>query len=104
VHEFDPGATIVTVKRYRIAGRVQGVGFRAFVQRHGREMGLSGWVRNLDDGTVEALVEASEEAHALFEGLLREGPSYSRVQMVLVVDEIEPEALAPGFSVRFDGG
>lgn len=91
------------VRRYRVSGRVQGVGFRAFVWRRAGELGVTGWVRNLADGSVEALVEASADGHHRFERLLREGPRSARVEFVLVVDEIDPPALPPGFSIVRDG-
>ena len=46
-------------KNLRILGRVQGVGFRFYMQRKARELGLTGWVRNRLDGSVEAVVRAS---------------------------------------------
>jgi acylphosphatase len=92
------------IKRYRIMGRVQGVGYRAFVLRKARELGLNGWVRNRGDGTVEALVDASQAHHATLENLLRDGPRYADVRMVLVVDEIEQSPLTGGFTVTFEGG
>ena len=92
------------VKRYRVAGKVQGVGFRAFVLRCSRELALKGWVRNVSDGSVEALVDASESHHAAFENLLKEGPRYSDVQLVLVVDELDQSPLPEGFTVTHERG
>lgn len=85
-------------------GRVQGVGFRAFVLRRARQLGLNGWIRNLGDGSVEALVEASEVHHVAFEDVLREGPRSSVVQLVLVVDETEHPPLPDGFTVTYEKG
>ena len=48
------------IKRYQVVGRVQGVGFRAFTLRRAQKIGVDGWVRNLADGTVEALAEGTE--------------------------------------------
>jgi len=48
--------------RVLVSGRVQGVGFRYSASRHARMLGLTGWVRNLDDGRVELLAEGSEDA------------------------------------------
>ena len=92
------------VKRYRIAGRVQGVGYRAFVLRQAHMLGVEGWVRNLDDGTVEALVDASETHHTAFEKMLKEGPRMAEVQLVLVVDELDQSRLPAGFSVSHERG
>ena len=86
------------VRRYLVSGRVQGVGFRAFVWRVATELGLAGWVRNNADGTVELLVEASERAHSHLERRLSEGPRWAEVARVEVEDE--PGAvLGPGFKI-----
>lgn len=65
-----------------ISGRVQGVFFRDNTRRWASSLGLSGWVRNLPDGRVEALVEGEKEKIQSLEGRLREGPPMSRVENV----------------------
>ena len=65
-----------------ISGRVQGVFFRDHTRRWAASMGLSGWVRNLPDGRVEALVEGEKEKILSLEGRLKEGPPLSRVVSV----------------------
>ena len=60
-------------RRYVVSGRVQGVGFRYFTQDAALREGVTGWVRNLPDGRVEALVEG-EEAVTRLERALRSGP------------------------------
>ena len=65
-----------------VHGRVQMVGFRAFVIRHAGGSGLSGTVRNLDDGSVEAVLEGSAPAVQRMVDLLHEGPSHARVKRV----------------------
>ena len=99
----DPDRARV-VKRYRVAGRVQGVGYRAFVLRQTRQLALRGWVRNLSDGTVEALVDASEAHHAAFEILLREGSRHAEVTLVLVVDEPNQPPMPEGFTIAHERG
>jgi acylphosphatase len=92
----------MSVRRYRVTGRVQGVGFRYFVYREATTMGIDGWVRNRADGTVEALVAASDEDHAILRCRLEQGPRISRVTAVEEVDELD-EAVTPGFEIRQDG-
>jgi acylphosphatase len=75
--------------RLRLTGRVQGVGFRWFVRQAARELGLAGRVRNLPDGSVEALAAGDSAALASFGERLREGPPGARVA------KIEEQELAP---------
>jgi acylphosphatase len=65
-----------------VHGRVQMVGFRAFVITHAEDAGLSGTVRNQPDGTVEAVLEGPGPDVDRMLGLLRQGPSHARVERV----------------------
>jgi acylphosphatase len=65
-----------------VHGDVQGVGFRYFVQRKARALGLAGWVRNNDDGTVEVVAEGMPDALTELERALGEGPRMARVSRV----------------------
>ena len=62
-----------------VRGRVQGVGFRWFVRERARALGLTGWVRNRQDGTVEVLAVGDDVALQELRALLRAGPSGARV-------------------------
>jgi acylphosphatase len=73
-----------SARRYLISGRVQGVGFRFFTRQTARELGLTGWVKNLADGRVEAVAVGPEGALDDFEGRLRQGPRSGRVSDVAV--------------------
>ena len=73
-------------KQIVVYGRVQGVGFRYFVQHVGDRMGLCGNVRNCPDSTVEIVVEGDAGKMADFIKQVETGPSLSRVQRVEVVD------------------
>jgi len=86
--------------RFRVRGRVQGVGYRWHAVRAARAEGLSGWVRNLPDGTVEALAAGDDTALARFRAALASGSPASSVD---AVEEIEGSAagLEPG---RFEIG
>ena len=85
-------------RRFVISGRVQGVGFRYFTQDTARREGVTGWVRNLPDGCVEALAEGDVEAVTRVERALRIGPRGARVERVYVDDE-EPTGAYTTFSV-----
>ena len=61
-------------RRAVVSGSVQGVGFRFFAERAARDAGVTGWVRNRSDGTVETLVEGEEGAVARYLERLRSGP------------------------------
>jgi acylphosphatase len=85
-------------RRFVISGRVQGVGFRWFAQDAATREGVTGWVRNLTDGRVEAWVEGESEAVTRMERALRSGPPGARVQQV-VVDIEDPSGGYKGFSI-----
>lgn len=70
--------------RVLISGRVQGVGFRYFAQRHGAALGLSGLVRNTTSGEVEVLAEGPRDALHDLIALLREGPRMAFVAHIAV--------------------
>jgi acylphosphatase len=67
-----------------VRGSVQGVGFRYFIQRKARQLGLRGWVRNNDDGTVELLAEGSRSDLEQLMMAAEEGPRMARVHRVEV--------------------
>jgi acylphosphatase len=76
----------VRARRAIVTGRVQGVGYRFFAERAARELGVRGWVRNLPDGSVEAVAEGEDEAIARFLERLRRGPLGSRVEALAEED------------------
>lgn len=79
------------VCHYLVKGRVQGVGFRWFVQREASEIGLKGWVRNTDDGCVEIVAAGEAEDLAELKGALRKGSRGSRVDAVIEHELAESE-------------
>ena len=81
----------------RISGRVQGVGYRDWTQRKATELGLSGWVRNLASGEVEAVFSGPAEAVDAMLAACRRGPQFARVDDVKIA---ETEPAGGGFSVR----
>jgi acylphosphatase len=81
-----------------VTGRVQGVFFRDRTQREAYRLGVAGWVRNREDGAVEARLEGPPDAVAALVRWCRHGPRHAHVVDVRVTD-VEPEGLE-GFSVR----
>ncbi len=77
----------MTRVRVRVSGRVQGVFFRASCAERADELGLSGWIRNVSGGAVEAVFEGTESAVAQMVGWCREGPPLARVDRIDVIDE-----------------
>lgn len=83
---------------YRVRGRVQGVGFRYFVEQAANAVGLRGWVRNDDDGAVEVYAVGTPDQLSEISGLLRKGP---RLAEVRGVDETEAAVEKhSGFQIR----
>lgn len=72
----------------RITGRVQGVGFRIAAVRHAHMLGITGWVRNADDGAVEALLQGPHDQVDRMLSWLHMGPPAARVQEVASQEEI----------------
>jgi acylphosphatase len=85
-------------RRVVVHGKVQGVFFRDSTQRLAGTHGVAGWVRNRDDGTVEAVFEGTPDAVGALVEFAAEGPPDARVERVDAHDE-DPEGLT-GFAVR----
>ena len=77
----------------RITGAVQGVGYRAWTEQAARQRGLSGWVRNRRDGSVEALISGPDEKVSDMLGYFWQGPPASRVERVEAEPATEPMQL-----------
>jgi acylphosphatase len=88
----------MVAKHVRITGLVQGVFFRAWTREEAQRDGVSGWVRNCDDGSVEAHLEGELNAVRWLIDKLAYGPKGARVDNIHVTDA-EPENLS-GFAVR----
>jgi acylphosphatase len=91
--------SIRVCRHYHVVGRVQGVWFRGTTQDQARQLGLSGWVRNCEDGSVEAVACGSREALDKFRSWLHRGPRAARVDRV---DEAEASDAPEGddFTIR----
>lgn len=85
--------------RFLVSGMVQGVGFRWFVARHARSLGLSGYARNLPDGRVEVVVNGPDQRLPELERLLLAGPANARVEQVERSDEPAPFPVGNSFDI-----
>jgi acylphosphatase len=90
---------MVIARRFVVSGHVQGVGFRWFVKDRASLEGVHGYVQNLPNGRVEAIVEGDEEAVERIERAIRRGPAGARVDDVLV-EPMTPSGRPVGFSIR----
>jgi acylphosphatase len=88
-----------TAHRFIVRGRVQGVGFRWFVEREAHILQIAGWVRNNPDSTVEVFAQGKSEQLAGLHHRLREGPRASRVDKVEVA-EADPIPGLTSFQTR----
>lgn len=70
-----------------LSGRVQGVGFRAFTKRTAQQLGITGWVKNLADGRVEAVFTGSEEKVEAILNKVETGPRFAEVNNMEVKEE-----------------
>lgn len=85
----------MAARRFLLRGQVQGVGFRYFTYRTARQLGVKGWVRNLENGAVEVLAEADNATLTHFQEILSEGPPLASVT------EIQSEESRPGNYQQF---
>jgi len=90
----------IHARRFVVRGRVQGVGFRFFVEREAHMLGVAGWVRNNPDGTVEVLAMGTRDQLLGLRGRLREGPRAARVD---AVDESEAKPIPGLTAFRIEG-
>ena len=90
-------------RKFIIRGRVQGVGFRWFVEREARNLGVVGWVRNNEDATVELLAAGSAEQLADLRARLADGPRASRVDAVDEYEATPDEAIGNLKSFQIQG-
>jgi len=92
--------TSIQARRFIVRGRVQGVGFRWFVEREAHILGIAGWVRNNHDGSVEILAQGTRDQLSGLHSRLREGPRAARVDAVEVSEDRTVDGLS---SFRIEG-
>jgi len=85
-------------RRYIISGRVQGVGFRWFVEREAALIGVTGWVRNTERGDVEVMATGTDEQHATLRRKLQQGPRAARIDHVH--ESAAPLLESPSFRIE----
>jgi len=90
----------VQSRRFLVRGRVQGVGFRWFVEREAHILGIAGWVRNNSDSSVEVLAMGTRDQLAGLLSRLREGPRAARVDDI---EELEAELISELTTFRIEG-
>lgn len=95
-----PRAAEMVVLRLTVTGMVQGVGFRWFTREAARRLGVAGWVRNSQDGSVEVAVEGEDALVERFIADLERGPSGARVERVSRMPAAEVEPLPRPFVIR----
>lgn len=88
--------------RYNIivSGRVQGVGFRYFIQALAKKMDLNGWVKNLDSGQVQMEIQTNEENLELILEKIKKGNGFSKVDK-MEIDTVEEEANDKTFKILY---
>jgi acylphosphatase len=84
-----------------VVGRVQGVGFRYHTEDVANALGLSGWVRNNPERTVECEVQGEENLLEEFCKELRKGPPISRVKDLLITEVPVIDSVSPGFEIAY---
>ncbi|MGH9503290.1 MAG: acylphosphatase [Terriglobales bacterium] len=87
-------------RRFIVRGRVQGVGFRWFVEREAHLLGVAGWVRNNADGSVEVLAMGSRDQLQALQSRLRAGPRAARVDDI---EESETQPVTGLITFRIEG-
>lgn len=88
---------MIVARRFIVKGRVQGVGYRYFAIRAAAECDVTGYVRNLPDGSVEAVAEGHAKAIERFKHELARGPSFARILNI-----VEADIPLTGGYTRFD--
>jgi len=97
---MTPTEKPIDARRFLVRGRVQGVGFRWFVEREAHILGIAGWVRNNHDGSVEILAQGTRDQISGLHSRLREGPRAARVDAVEVSESRPVDGLN---SFRIEG-
>ena len=88
------------VKHLKITGRVQGVGYRYFTLQNARERGVTGWVKNMRDGSVEALLAGPKEQVVELIEKLKAGPFSARVSAIEELETDQREEDFQDFKIR----
>ena len=90
----------ISAARFVVRGRVQGVGFRWFVEREAHVLGIAGWVRNNVDGSVEVMAQGTGQQLLALKARLRQGPRAARVDNV---EELSASPKTDATTFRIEG-
>ena len=82
-----------------LTGRVQGVGFRAFIRKNAQKLNIKGWAKNLNDGRVEAVFSGSKEKVNKLIKLVKKGPRFANVKNIEIKNDIDEEF--KNFEIRY---
>jgi len=82
-----------------LSGRVQGVGFRAFIRENAHRLGVKGWAKNLNNGRVEAVFSGPEEKVDKLVELVKKGPRFGKVKNIKINNDIDEEFT--NFEIRY---
>ena len=88
----------MTARKWHVSGRVQGVGFRNYVQKHALKLGLTGYAKNLADGCVEVHAVGDQAGISSLSGYVRRGPMLAEVRTI--DEQIADIVRYDGFQIR----
>jgi|AntRauTorcE11897_2_1112592.scaffolds.fasta_scaffold06888_3 acylphosphatase len=82
-----------------IYGNVQAVGFRQYTKKHADKIGIVGWVKNLDDGSVECVAQGKEAELKIFVGHIQKGPYFADVDNAMIDWHDDPQDVLSEFEI-----
>jgi acylphosphatase len=96
----NEGVTAVKTVRIKVYGKVQGVGFRYYTLRQANKLGVKGWVRNVQDGTVEIVAQGDPASLDRLSAAVKQGSPASEVKRIHV-EEIDGMNRYSSFQVKY---
>lgn len=92
----------IDIKTYKIllSGRVQGVGYRYFIQEKAEKYEIAGYVRNIADNNVEIVCQGQQDMMEIFIAYAKKGPAFAHVTR-FIINEIKEPAAYTGFKIEY---